>query len=190
VPADRNERELIEAAQRGERDAMEALVLLHQDRVFAVLRRCVPEGEVEDLAQEAFLRLLRRIDSFRGEAQLGTWLFRVVHNLLVDRHRMRRRSPEHVGLHDETGDPEDTILRDPGPSPEESYLRRVMESRLRGALARLGEQDRLAVLLHDQEGMSAAEVAAVIGGSAGAVRIRLMRARGKLRGWLREGESS
>lgn len=186
MPEERTEVELLDAARRGERKALEALVLQHQDRVFAVLRRCVPAGEVEDLAQEAFLRVFRRLDRFRGEARFGTWLFQVVHNLLIDRHRSRSRAPDRVALQEETGDPADIVLRNPDPDPAEAYDRRMLEARLRGALARLGEKDRLVVLLHDQEAMSAAEVAAVVGGSAGAVRIRLMRARGRLRGWLRE----
>jgi RNA polymerase sigma-70 factor (ECF subfamily) len=186
VPVERAEGELLDAARRGERDAMEALVLLHQDRVFTVLRRCVPDREVEDLAQEAFLRAFRHLDHFRGEARFGTWLFQVVRNLLIDRHRSRRRAPEKIGLHEETGDPADVVIADPSAGPAEAYDRRMVEERLRAALDRLAEKDRLAVLLHDQEGMSAAEVATVVGGSAGALRIRLMRARGKLRGWLRE----
>jgi RNA polymerase sigma-70 factor (ECF subfamily) len=165
---------------------MEALVLLHQDRVFAVLRRCVPYWEIEDLAQEAFLRAFGGLDRFRGEARFGTWLFQIVRNLLIDRHRSRRRAPDSVGLHEETGSATDVVLEDPAPGPEEAYDGDMLESQLRKALERLDERDRIAILLHDQEGMSAAEVATVVGGSAGALRIRLMRARRKLRGWLRE----
>jgi RNA polymerase sigma-70 factor (ECF subfamily) len=66
--------------------------------------------------------------------------------------------------------------------------RRRAAARLADALSRLGEVDRLALILHDQEGMSAAEVARAIGGSAGAVRIRLFRARRKVRTLMQEEE--
>lgn len=167
---------------------MEALVLLHQDRVVAVLRRCVPASEIEDLAQEAFLRAFQGLDRFRGEARFGTWLFTVVRNLLIDRHRRRRRTPDPIGLREETGSETDAVIEDPGAGPDDAYARGVLESRLRAALGRLDEKDRITILLHDQEGMSAPEVATVIGCSAGALRIRLMRVRRRLRGWLAEAE--
>ncbi len=186
MPVEGTEGDLLRAARLGDRDAMEALVLMHQDRVAAVLRRCVPSWEIEDLAQEAFLRALLGLDRFRGDARFGTWLFQVVRNLLIDRHRRRRRAPGSVGLREETGSEGDVVLEDPSPGPGDAYDSGVLESHLRAALERLDEKDRIAILLHDQEGMSAPEVAAVIGGSAGALRIRLMRARRRLRGWLGE----
>jgi RNA polymerase sigma-70 factor, ECF subfamily len=189
VPADRSEADLIEGAKRGDRDAMEALVLLHQDRVFAVLSRSVPREEVEDMAQEAFLRAFRGIDRFRGDARFGTWLFQVVRHLLIDRQRARKRRGDHVALQEETGEPKDAVLRDPRPRPDAARERRIEGRQVRAALDRLGERDRIAMILHDQEGMSGPEVASIIGGSPGALRIRLMRARGKLRMWLREGEA-
>jgi RNA polymerase sigma-70 factor (ECF subfamily) len=91
-----------------------------------------------------------------------------------------------VGFAEVTGDPGDALLADPAPQPDEAHERRDREGKLTAALGRLGATDRLAILLHDQEGMSAAEVARAIGGTAGAARIRLFRARRKLRLWLRE----
>lgn len=167
---------------------MEELVRLHQDRVFAVLRRCVAADEVEDIAQEAFLRAFSRIGGFRGDARFGTWLFRIVHNLLVDRQRRARRAPERVGLAEETGDPSDAQLADASPSPEDIRESRQMEARLTRALSMLGEADRLALILHDQEGLSAGEVAKALGSTAGAIRIRLFRVRRKVRGLMQEGE--
>ncbi len=182
------ERALLAGARDGRREAMEELVRLHQDRVFAVLRRCVPAEDVEDLAQEAFLRAFAQIGRFRGDALFGTWLFRIMRNLLIDRHRRLRRAPERVGLAEETGNPEDARILDPAPSPEIAREQRRTAVRLADALGRLGEADRLALILHDQEGMSAAEVARAIGGSAGAVRIRLFRARRKVRTVMQEEE--
>ena len=184
--ANRSEEALLAGARAGRRESFEALVRRHESRVFAVLRRAVPPDEVEDLAQEAFLRAFREIDRFRGEAQFGTWLFKIVRNLLVDRHRRLRRRGVPAGLEEESGELGDAVLVDPGPSPEGELARRRDEARLAAALSALPEVDRLAVLLHDQEGLSAAEVAEAIGGSAGAVRIRLFRARRRLRALLGE----
>ncbi len=189
MPEGRTEAGLVDAARGGDRNAMESLVLLHQDRVLAVLHRCVPADDVEDLAQEAFLRVFRQIDRFRGDAAFGTWLFRVVRNLMIDRYRTRQRTPERIGLREQTLDPLDAVIEDPGPGPDEEHARRALEIRLRTALGALDAKDRLAVILSDQERMGAAEVASIVGGSAGAIRIRLMRARGKLRKALTEGEA-
>jgi len=185
-PGAPGDRDLLDGARQGSREAMEELVLRHQGRVFAVLRRCVAPDEVEDMAQEAFLRAFAQIGRFRGEAQFGTWLFRIVRNLLIDRQRRRMRAPGRIGLADETGDPDDARPADPGPTPAEALQTARRDARLATALAKLGEVDRLALLLHDQEGFDAGEVARVVGGSAGAVRIRLFRARRKVRKWMEE----
>jgi RNA polymerase sigma-70 factor (ECF subfamily) len=185
-PDNRSEEALIEGVRQGRPEAFEGLVLRHQERVFAVLRRSVPADEVEDMAQEAFLRAYRRIGGYRGEARFETWLFAIVRNLLIDRHRRLRRAGVTIALGEETGENQRAVPVDPGPRPDEEFASRGLESCLRRALARLGEKDRLAVLLHDQEGMSADEVARVIGGSAGAVRVRLFRARRRLRAILGE----
>jgi RNA polymerase sigma-70 factor, ECF subfamily len=183
-----DERKLLADARDGRREAMEALVRQHQDRVFAVLRRCVASDEVEDLAQEAFLRAFSQIGRFRGDARFGTWLFRIVRNLLIDCQRRRRRAPERVGLAEETGDPADAQLVDPSPSPAHALEARRLGARLTRALSQLGETDRLALILHDQEGLSAGEVARAVGGTAGAIRIRLFRVRRKVRTLMEEGE--
>lgn len=129
---------------------------------------------------------MRDLARFRGDAAFGSWLLRIARNLAMDRHRRAGRRGAHVGLIEETGEPGDAAPADPGLGPAEAFERRRLEARLASALGRLSEPDRTAVVLHDQEGMSAQEVSEVIGGSAGAVRVRLYRARRKLRGWLRE----
>jgi RNA polymerase sigma-70 factor, ECF subfamily len=187
-PGTWDERTLLEAARQGRREAMEGLVRLHQDRVFSVLRRCVPPDEVEDLAQEAFLRAFSQISRFRGDSRFGTWLFRIVRNLMIDRQRRRARAPERIGLLEETGVPDDAQVPDPSPSPEQALEARRLQARLDRALSQLGETDRLALLLHDQEGLSAGEVARAVGGTAGAIRIRLFRARRKVRTMMEEDE--
>jgi RNA polymerase sigma-70 factor (ECF subfamily) len=172
---------LVRAARSGSREAFEELVRRHQSRVFALLRRSVPPDEVEDLAQEAFLRAFRRIDRFRGEARFGTWLNQIVVHLTIDRARQRHRRPPHVGLREVSGEPGDAVPADPAPDPAEASARRGRAGRLEQAIAELSEADRIALLLHDQDGMTADEVGKILAISAGALRVRLFRIRRRLR---------
>lgn len=177
----RSETALVKEVRAGRQEAYEALVRMHQDRVFSVLRRCVRSDEVEDLAQELFVRAFEKIDQFRGEARFGTYLMRILRNMLIDRHRRIRRSPGLVALAEETGDPADAHLPDPAPGPVE---KRELGDRARAvaaALAKLEPKDRLLLILRDSDGMSSEEAGKVIGCSPGAVRIRLFRARRKMR---------
>ena len=115
----------------------------HEDRVFAILRRSVPAGQVEDLAQESFLRAFRELPRYRGEASFGSWLLRIVRNLIVDRHRRAGRRGVPAGLAEETGADDDALPADPSPGPEEILDRRRLEARLAAALARVVAKERL-----------------------------------------------
>lgn len=185
----RPESDLVRDARAGSREAFEMLVRRHQDRVFGLLRRSVPEQDVEDIAQEAFLRAFRRIDRFRGEARFGTWLMQIAIHLAIDRARQRRRRPAEVGLREVSGEPLDAIPADPAPDPAEALVRRSEAGRLERAIAELSDADRLALLLHDQEGMSAEQVGRILKITAGALRVRLFRIRRRLRELLTAGEA-
>ncbi|WP_298921328.1 RNA polymerase sigma factor [uncultured Roseobacter sp.] len=138
-------------------------------RVFGQARRMLgDDGEAEDVAQEAMVRLWRIAPRWRqGEAQVSTWLYRVCANLCTDRLRKRR----HVAL-DEIAEPEDPV-----PGVERKMQERSRDDALQGALNALPERQRQAVILRHIEGLANPEIAAVMEISPRAVES--LTARGK-----------
>jgi RNA polymerase sigma-70 factor, ECF subfamily len=135
-------------------------------------------GNPEDAAeatQEAYVRMVRGLRRFRGEAgAFPTWLFRIVSNVCLTemRRRSRRDLPVELELLEETSGPEDT---------EQLALSRVFRQELEQALQKLPETYRTVVVLRDVYGMSGEETGQLLGISAGAVKVRLHRARKRLR---------
>ena len=127
--------------------------------------------EAEDVAQEAMLRLWRAAPQWRaGEAQIGTWLYRVVGNLCIDRHRAGRRRP--VQALDE-----ESLPADAGPGAEAGLIAADRMAALQAALAQLPERQRQAVVLRHIEGLSNPEIAAVL--QIGVEAVESLTARGK-----------
>jgi RNA polymerase sigma-70 factor (ECF subfamily) len=174
--------DIVRACQRGEPGAMDALVRATYADVYALAYRLVRDrDEAADVTQEVFVRVLRSVSGFRGDAAFGTWLHRVTVNAALTAMRKRSRRP-HVGT-DAIGMPgsEYAGLADDAPGPEERAERSETLARAQAALAALPEAARTIVVLRDVEGMSTAEVAAATGLSETAVKVRLFRARERLR---------
>ena len=128
---------------------------------------------MDDVLQEAYLKAIASIASFRGQASPRTWLYRIVYNTSLDQLRRRRRQPVAPYI--------DAATRD---SSEQTDLRLSLAE----ALGALAPEERATVLLVDAEGLSYEEAAAVIGVAAGTIGSRLSRARAALRRALRESE--
>ena len=180
------EEDMIRLAQEGDSAAFEQLYRRYSGRVYAICLRMVRiDSEAEDLTQEAFLLLFRKIHTFRGEARFSTWLHRLTINLVLMRLR-KRRHPE-VSL--------DTILE---PGEEESRppvefgapdlrLNGVVDRmHLNGAIEQLPDGYKEMFLLHDVEGYEHHEIAEILGCSAGNSKSQLYKARVRLRKLLRE----
>lgn len=173
--ADGETPELLEMARGGDRGAFEALV---RAAFPALVRFCGSlareEGRALDLAQETVLRALSAVRSFRGEARFQTWLMTIARNVWLNeraRHWVKR----------ERGD--DALDRRPGggEDPVERAARRELEERLEAAVEALPEDQRLALLLCDRDGLSYKEIAEVMGSPLGTVMSRIHYARKKLR---------
>jgi RNA polymerase sigma-70 factor (ECF subfamily) len=164
------DRELVEACQRGERDAFRVLFEKHKDRVYSVaLRYSGDAAAAMDIAQETFLKLFSSIRSFRGESGFESWLFRLVVNQCLDqRRRTRRVMPMVDGLLD--------LLRAPGLSAMDEMLRAELGERVRSAVGALPAEQRMVIVLRYTEGLSYDEIAEAVGCSAGTVASRLNRA--------------
>ena len=175
---------MIISAQRGDRDAFNALILTYQDMLYRIALRIVHnECVAEDALQEAMIHAFRHIHSFRG-GNFKSWLARVTVNASYDE---LRRGKRHNGLPwevftsegDEVESPD--WMRDPATGPEEraevSELRKALHSCIRA----LVPDYRLMVILVDMEGMSYEEAAQVARVPVGTVKSRLARARMQIR---------
>ena len=182
LPAERSDADLLAAHVAGDPDAFGLLFARHRDRLWAVALRTM--GNPEDAAdglQDGLIAAYRRAGSFRGEAQVTTWLHRVIVNACLDRLRaMRIRRAD--ALPDDLEDRPDrgSVLtsdpRDPaGEVVAGDERRRVVE-----ALAALPAEQRAALVLVDMEGYSVAEVAVMLDCAAGTVKSRCSRGRARL----------
>lgn len=167
--------ELVGAAQRGSRDAMDRLLRRHYDRVWGICRRIAAnDADAADATQEALLLIVRRIDTFDGRARFSTWSHRVATNACLDELRRRKRRPS-VGLTDD--DAEDgRATADVRPGPDAVGDRLDIDA----ALATLPEEFRAPLVLRDLIGHDYAEISEILGIPPGTVRSRIARARTRL----------
>jgi len=165
--------------------------VLHEyaPRVYSLVRRMLGnDADAEDVTQEVFLRVLRNLDTFRGEAAFPTWLHRVAVNAALTYRRqkaVRARHEAEEAVEDLTTE---NSISGPGRSwsvpPEQQVLDRETQEQIEAAIAGLGEKYRDVYVLSDVEGLPSAEVAALLGLSLPAVKSRLHRARLKMRAAL------
>jgi RNA polymerase sigma-70 factor, ECF subfamily len=171
---------LVERAQRGEKQAFELLVVKYQRKLVRLLSRFIRDSaEVEDVAQEAFIKAYRALPSFRGDSAFYTWLYRIgintAKNHLVS---MGRRAPttttvdneEAEGL--ENGDQ----LREMN-TPEAELMTRQIAATVNRTMDELPEELRTAITLREIEGMSYEDIAKIMNCPIGTVRSRIFRAR-------------
>lgn len=180
------------AVQAGDLDAFEQLVEAYERPVFAVLRRMLgPAAPVEDLAQEAFLRVWRSRDRYRPEGRFLTWLYRITWNLAANHARGQRRKPLPPMPRDAEGAVLEPLDGDGAP-PEAGADARDWARLLEQALGRLPENQRAALVFQHYDGMDLAEIGDVLGISPKAAKSLLHRARENLRTLLepyREAEN-
>ena len=184
-PSDSNEAELIERAKHGDALAFQALYDKHKRRVYSLcLRMTANIAEAEDLTQEAFLQLYRKIATFRGESAFSTWLHRLTVNLVLM--HLRKKGLNLVSL-EETISPsdEDAPKRDFG-SRDPMLAGSVDRVALERAVASLPPGYRMVFVLHDVEGFEHNEIATMLECSTGNSKSQLHKARLKLRDLLRQ----
>jgi RNA polymerase sigma-70 factor (ECF subfamily) len=171
-----DDRRLLADHLAGDPDAFTELVRRHRDRLWAVAIRTLGDPEeAADALQDALISALRGAAGYRGDAAVTTWLHRVVVNACLDRIRRRQARPA-VPL-------EDREIR----SPHDDHAATVTRLDIRSALARLPEQQRVALVLVDLEDLPVAEVAELLGVAEGTVKSRCFRARTAMAAMLREG---
>ena len=184
---DGDDRQLVERYARGDSGAFDEIVQRYEQRVYAVtLRMTGNPDDARDAMQEVFISALRALRSFRGDAQLSTWIHRVAVNASLDLMRKRsRRSTRPIEEAHET--PSSDV------PPDEAAARAARADEVQRALLQVSEEHRAVLVLHDLQDLDYAEVAEALDIPVGTVKSRLHRARvemARLLGHLRETEPS
>jgi len=178
-----SEAEAIERAKQGDAEAFEVLYNLHKRRVYSLcLRMTANTAEAEDLSQEAFLQLFRKIGTFRGESAFSTWLHRMAVNVVLM--RLRKKGLSVVPLDETMETDEDSPKKEPG-AQDPSLAGAVDRLELQRAVEALPPGYRTIFVLHDIEGFEHNEIAEMVGCSIGNSKSQLHKARMKLRDSLR-----
>ena len=173
-------------AKSGDEFAFADLVTNYQHRLVGVLTHVLGDAEMaEDVAQEVFFRVYQARHGYEPTARFSTWLFRIAHNLAINRRRDEGRRREFVPNGDDAifgPRPVERMLADKsGMMPQRQFDKSEMQSVVNAAVATLNEHQRMAVLLHKYEGMSYSEIAVALEMTPAAVKSLLSRARDNLR---------
>lgn len=170
-------------AQAGDRDAFSQLYLMHRKRVFTICLRMMKNApEAEDLTQEAFLQLYRKISLFRGDSAFTTWLHRLTTNVVLM--HLRKKSLTLVSLDQQADEPsEERPVRSFG-KVDPSLAGAIDRLAIQRAIATLPVGYRNVFLLYDVEGFNHSEIAAMSHCSRGNTKSQLHKARRALRGVL------
>jgi RNA polymerase sigma-70 factor, ECF subfamily len=182
------EAEAIRRAQQGDAGAFERIYRLHSRRVYALCLRMVGNtAEAEDLAQEAFLQLFRKIATFRGESAFSTWLHRLAVNVVLM--RLRKKTVAVTSLDEQNEQDEETSgqRKDYG-APDLRLSGSVDRVNLERAVQQLSPGYRSIFVLHDVQGYEHNEIAALMKCSIGNSKSQLHKARMRLRELLHENE--
>lgn len=180
--------DFVDRLRNGDAEAFDTLITRYSGDIYSLLYRITQDSEeAGDLTQETFLSALKAIKSFRGEAELKTWLFRIALNHSRNRFRWwkRRKRNETVSLDKPLGEGSsatisDTIADD-GESPEDVVLRLERKTKLTAALNALPDIFRETIVLCDINGLGYEETARALGINIGTVKSRLARGREQLR---------
>ena len=177
-----DERQLVRRAQKGDKVAFETLVQRHQHRVFAVARGILKRQEdVEDIAQQVFVKAYFSLKRFDQRAAFSTWLYKITVNECWDLLRKRKARPlvYEADFSEEQSRQYTTPEREASKAPDASD-RMALREQLENMLSQLDKRDRAMLVLKEVEGFSVEEIAESMGLNANTVKVRLFRARRRI----------
>ena len=173
------DQQLVARVQKGDKRAFDLLVLKYQHKIFAVISRFIRDhSEVQDVAQDAFIKAYRALPNFRGESAFYTWMYRIAINTAKNYLVARNRRPPSSDL--EVEDAEfysgSEAMHEMN-TPESNLMRDELQAVIDAAFSELPDDLRMAVTLREMEGMSYEEIAEAMNCPIGTVRSRIFRAR-------------
>lgn len=177
--------ELVKKVKNGDIDAFEQIIALYESKVFSLIYHMIKnENEIEDLAQEVFIRVYTNIKKFNGNSSLYTWIYKITTNLCID---YIKRKKEVIYL-DEKLKLEDNEVEMQIPSDEkrqdELYEDKELKEKLEKCIDKLPEKQKAIIILRDIKGFSYEEIAYITGIKLGTVKSQINRARQKLKNML------
>ncbi|MEM7079876.1 MAG: RNA polymerase sigma factor RpoE [Pseudomonadota bacterium] len=177
--AEDTDKELVKRVQRGDLAAFDLLFARYQGKIINLIGRYVRDNqEVQDVAQEAFIKAYRALPRFRGDSAFYTWLYRIAINTAKNHLVSRSRRPPSTDVDIDDADYRDDaqVLRDVD-DPQGALARDRLETAIHDALAQLPDDLRSALTLREFDGLSYEQIATVLECPVGTVRSRIFRAR-------------
>ncbi len=179
-----SKQEFVSRLRQGDRSAFRKLVETYQDKVYNLgLKILWNREDAEDVLQETFLKVVDKIDSFREESDIGTWIYRIATNAALMKLRERRRQRGHLAdlAEVDNHDIKPTRLAPDAPNPFDELLQKESREILEKAIDALPDIYRVVFVLKDIENLSTDEIAQILGLTHEAIYSRLKRARMQLR---------
>jgi RNA polymerase sigma-70 factor (ECF subfamily) len=175
--ADASDDELLAAARRGDAAALNGLLVRYQPQLYRFgMRMCGNAEDAGDVTQESLISMARSLRDFRGDASVSTWLYTIARRFCLKKRRRSKFAPPRDESLEATGK-DAQRLADPTPNPEQAAANSELAAVLAGAIGRLDPRQREVLILRDVEGLSAPEVATILGVTVDTVKSRLHRAR-------------
>jgi RNA polymerase sigma factor (sigma-70 family) len=184
-----DERVLVRQAQAGDLQSYDELVKRYQERVYATLYHMTANhDDANDLAQEAFIKAYRALQSFKGDSSFFTWVYRIAVNKTINFLKQRKnRGQGNMSLNDLDFNAEhdpDLVALVSEKTPRRDLNLAELQEKLNAGMQKLSEVHRLVVTLHDVQGLSHEEISKIMDCNTGTVRSRLFYARQQLQGYL------
>jgi RNA polymerase sigma factor RpoE len=187
APAPAEEMDLVKRARKGDLAAYDELVRRYQERIYATVYHMTANHEdANDLAQEAFIKAFQALRSFKGGSSFYTWVYRIAVNKTINFLKQRRNKGQ-MSLDDLDFNAEhdpDLVALISEKTPRREVNLAELQEKLNAAMQKLSEPHRLAVTLHDVQGLSHEEIAKIMDCNVGTVRSRLFYARQQLQAYL------
>ncbi|MBQ8299990.1 MAG: sigma-70 family RNA polymerase sigma factor [Clostridia bacterium] len=177
-----SDEELVKKVKNGDVDAFEQIITKYEKKIFGLIYNMLRnENEVEDVAQEVFIKVYKNLDKFHGDSSLYTWIYKIATNLCLDQIKKRKEViyiDEKLQLDDGEVDfqlPSDEKLQD------EIYEQKELKQKLEKCIDKLPERQKTMIVLRDIKGLSYDEIAEILDLKLGTVKSQINRARLKLK---------
>lgn len=185
-----DEKELIKRAKDGDLKAYEDIIGIYEKKVFSIIYHMVRnESEVEDIAQEVFIKIYRNLPKFKEQSSLYTWIYRITVNVCIDEMK-KRKNVIYINDNIKTDDGEIEIqIKDEGKTLEEIVNDKEYKRELFNCIKKLPERQRIMIVLRDIKGFTYMEIAEILKMNLGTVKSQINRARASLKEILIENET-